>query len=543
MPNTPMNERNIMYFPMQSVQIGTDEQGDPIYDNAADAEILQKLRQREIKDGVYPDDSTYLQVMSNNDMTVTVKAGYAHIQGVQVWMKEDVTLTVEDADLNVDRIDRVVLRLSMVDREVTLAIKKGDTSLTRIAGQVWELGLADLHVAKNNAVITQAEIDELRQSPTACGVVSGLMQVDTSTIFNQYLTWWEQQQDTTGYLTVPGEYPALDTVTKTVLGAINEVNSKKLQYVRYLTSSDDLNSFSEEGIFISAAAAATARNFPTNNDGILLNIFNGGYPYQIYLTTYPELYFRHKMPDNDWSNWSRTLSQNDVINNLTSGGITNLPLSANQGFALNSRLTSLEGSAVKTSGAQSIAGAKTFTSSPVFNGDPTIKKDLGKLYFHTPNAINGSMIFYNATDSVNADFIFGSDAAFKFRNYGNSAYVAINASAFTVGSSYRWKDNINPFTDEDARKLLNIELKTFTYKPEFSDDGGKIHMGVIAEQIAELFPDAVTFDEDGLPAGVDYSKLVVPCIGMIQQQQHKIDAMTALLVSKGLVTQAEIDNL
>lgn len=493
MLSTPMNERNIAYFPMQSTQIGTDEQGDLIYDNAADADILQNMRQREIKDGVYPDVSTYLQVMSNSDMTITVMAGYAHVQGIQVWVKEDTTLTVEDADLLVDRVDRVVLRLSLVDREVTLAVKKGDISLTRITGQTWELGLADLAVAKNNAIITQAEITDLRLNTTACGIVSGLMQVDTESIFNQYMTWWETQQDTTGYLTVNGDNPSLNTVSKKVLGAINEVK----------VSNDE----------------------------------------KVKIT--------------------------DIVNTLTNTSVDK-PLSAAQGKALND-------STVKTTGNQSIAGTKTFDTGITMGGQGTIpiywgtnfikKTDEDRLGIYSTNGVDilataggyhalravayylsaqGSRIGINGANLG----LFSNSAVVEVLNTAGSAYGTIIAAAHTIGSSNRWKDNINPFTNEESQKLLQIELKTFSYKSEYSDDGGKVHMGVIAEQIAELFPDAVTLDTDGLPSGVDYSKLVIPCIGMIQQQQKEIEElrtltgrMEALLVSKGILTQDEIDSL
>lgn len=518
MADIPMNERNIVYFPMQSVQIDTDEQGNPIYDNAADAEILQKLRQREIKDGVYPDDSTYLQVMSNNDMTVTVKAGYAHIQGVQVWMKEDVILTVEDADLNVDRIDRVALRLSLVEREVTLIIKKDSTSLTRIAGQVWELGLADLHVAKNNAEITQAEIDDLRPSPTACGVVSGLMQVDTSTIFNQYMTWWETQQNTAGYLTVDGDNSSLSTTSKKVLGAINELNEKKPtingDYGRSIHLNDGVHEYL---IYASPASNVLYIGMVNSNGGFIgdvISIGEGGDSNLVF------------------DSGNQAISG---VKTFSSFPVTPSAVPSSNYQVANKKY--IDDNCVKLTGDQTVGGTKTFT------GDAVLQKNLPKITFKTQNGTYNVAFYYNATDSTNADFNFLCDAPFRFRNWANSAYVAINASAFTVGSSYRWKDNINPFADAESRKLLDIELKTFSYKPEFSDDGGKIHMGVIAEQIAELFPDAVTFDEDGLPAGVDYSKLVVPCIGMIQQQQRKIDALTDLLISKGILTQEEIDNL
>lgn len=105
-----------------------------------------------------------------------------------------------------------------------------------------------------------------------------------------------------------------------------------------------------------------------------------------------------------------------------------------------------------------------------------------------------------------------------------TTFAPVNASAFTVGSSVRFKDIISGFTREQSAGLLDIDLINFRYKPERGDDGKK-HMGVKAEQVYELFPDAVTLDEEELPSGVDYSKLVVPCIGMIQQMEKRISKL------------------
>ncbi len=563
MADIPMNERNIVYFPMQSVQIDTDEQGNPIYDNAADAEILQKLRQREIKDGVYPDDSTYLQVMSNNDMTVTVKAGYAHIQGVQVWIKEDVILVVEDANVLVDRIDRVVLRLSLVDREVTLAIKKGDTSLTRIAGQTWELGLADLAAAKNNAVITQSEITDLRLNPSLCGIVSGLMQVDTKTIFNQYMDWWERQQDTIGYLTVD-DYSSLLTTNKKVLGAINELSDEKINYVDI---ANVLNSTATNKP-LSAAMGKALQDSKINYSDIanVLNSTAANKPLSAAMGK--------ALQDNK-------INYTDVINDFSHTD-TNKPISAAQGKWLYDNT-------LKRAGSQTLGGDLAIGG--WLNAEQSRLKStyIGTLDNQAFIAMNGIRTLglsadcveilnvarngYSMLKCIETNYGSGlgiynsggilvlqgglpniyamSDGGFVVTNSANNAYRPILASAFNVGSSYRFKDNINPFTDAASEKLLNIELKTFTYKKDYNDDGEKIHMGVIAEQIADLFPDAISLDENGEANAVDYSKLVIPCIGMIQQlnkriaeykkNSEKFDKIADLFVEKGLLTQTEIE--
>lgn len=189
----------------------------------------------------------------------------------------------------------------------------------------------------------------------------------------------------------------------------------------------------------------------------------------------------------------------------------------------------IDDTSVKLTGDQTITGTKTF------NADQRLSN--GRRFYTGSGTARG--IGENGPGVVG---VF-ADTSLQVLNTTGAAFKPVLASAFTQSSSYRWKNNINPFSDEKARKLMDIELKTFTYKPEFNDDGGAVHMGVIAEQIVDLFPDAVTLDDEGLPSGVDYSKLVVPCIGMIQRQQNKIDALTALMVDKGLISQEEIDGL
>ena len=194
-----MSELNIISFPMKAAAIGNTQCGNPIYFSDDATNVIQKQSQREAADGIYADNSTYLQPLSNGNMTVTVKAGYAHIQGVQIWVKSDETFAVEAAGTT-DRVDRIVLRLSIPEKNVVLAIKKADTSLTRVAGQTWELGLADITVAANAMIIDEDDITDLRVDKTACGFIYG-------------------------DLTVDDEYESLNTQNKKVLGAINELHS------------------------------------------------------------------------------------------------------------------------------------------------------------------------------------------------------------------------------------------------------------------------------------------------------------------------------
>jgi len=149
-----------------------------------------------IGNGVFPNPSDNLQIVANNDMTVTVKAGIAWIDGYIMINDSDYILNIDPADGILDRKDRVVARWDALDREIRVEVKKGELSSSPTApslqrdADAHELGLADISIAKGSIEIRQANIVDLRLNKNYCGIVHGLIeQVDTTTLFNQYQAW------------------------------------------------------------------------------------------------------------------------------------------------------------------------------------------------------------------------------------------------------------------------------------------------------------------------------------------------------------------
>lgn len=149
-----------------------------------------------ISNGIYPNPSTQCQVLANNDMTVTLKPGNAYINGYKYINDSDKSLSIETADGVLKRIDRIVLRYTVLDREIKSYVKKGTFASSPIApslqrdADMWELGVADIYVANGAVSISQANITDLRLNNTYCGIVHGVIdQVDTTTIFNQFQAW------------------------------------------------------------------------------------------------------------------------------------------------------------------------------------------------------------------------------------------------------------------------------------------------------------------------------------------------------------------
>ncbi|OFV69392.1 hypothetical protein [Acetobacterium wieringae] len=150
-----------------------------------------------ISNGIYPNPSTQCQVLANNDMTVTLKPGNAYINGYRYKNDSDKSLTIETADGVLKRIDRIVLRYTVLDREIKSYVKKGAFASTPVApslqrdADMWELGVADIYVSNGAVSISQANITDLRLNNNYCGIVHGVIdQVDTTTIFNQFQAWY-----------------------------------------------------------------------------------------------------------------------------------------------------------------------------------------------------------------------------------------------------------------------------------------------------------------------------------------------------------------
>ena len=81
-----------------------------------------------IGNGVFPNPSTNLQVISSDNMSVIVRPGRAWINGYILINDDDYILNIDPADGILNRIDRVVARYDVVDREIRLEVKKGSFS-------------------------------------------------------------------------------------------------------------------------------------------------------------------------------------------------------------------------------------------------------------------------------------------------------------------------------------------------------------------------------------------------------------------------------
>ena len=120
-----------------------------------------------------------LQVVANGDMTLTVRTGTGLIGGKIKIFEENTTLTLGVASGTLNRIDSVVLRRDDEARDFSIAIVKGSPAENPVApgltrsGNIYELKLADVTVAKGVAAVTQASVKDTRADDRVCGWVIG----------------------------------------------------------------------------------------------------------------------------------------------------------------------------------------------------------------------------------------------------------------------------------------------------------------------------------------------------------------------------------
>ena len=176
-------------------------QYDRVYDAAEFAQYFSLL----IKNGVFPDPSTNLQVKASSptaNMNVNIEAGYGWINGY--WAKNDspYTLTIQPAHGSLNRIDAVVLRWVSSTRSMEFDVLTGTPNaspqipnLTRTV-EIYELMLASITVANGATSIAQASITDKRPDSSVCGWVTSLIEnIDTTDLFAQFEdafeTWFD----------------------------------------------------------------------------------------------------------------------------------------------------------------------------------------------------------------------------------------------------------------------------------------------------------------------------------------------------------------
>lgn len=153
----------------------------------------------------------------------------------------------------------------------------------------------------------------------------------------------------------------------------------------------------------------------------------------------------------------------------------------------------------------------------------------GFMTIHTPRSIS----FIDGGSGGTTGIISGDGDSYLLHNLGigtsgtgNILTIAPNteadpiADAWTTYSSRRWKKNIKTI-DNAIDKVERLRGVTFDWKAD-----GKHDIGLIAEEVGQVFPEVVAYEKNGIDAkSVDYARLVSVLIEAVKEQQKTISGL------------------
>ncbi|MGA2197181.1 MAG: tail fiber domain-containing protein, partial [Bryobacteraceae bacterium] len=94
-----------------------------------------------------------------------------------------------------------------------------------------------------------------------------------------------------------------------------------------------------------------------------------------------------------------------------------------------------------------------------------------------------------------------------------------NGQLGTISSSRRFKEDIQDMGDVSSG-LMRLRPVTYRYKQPYADGTKPLDYGLIAEEVAEVYPDLVVTNKEGQVETVQYQKLTPMLLNEVQKQSR-----------------------
>ncbi len=113
---------------------------------------------------------------------------------------------------------------------------------------------------------------------------------------------------------------------------------------------------------------------------------------------------------------------------------------------------------------------------------------------------------------------------------GATVVIDANGQLGVSSSSRRYKEDIHPMSDSSNR-LMQLEPVTFRYKQTASDGSHDLQYGLIAEQVAAVYPELAVYGKDGQVETVQYQQLPAMLLNEIQKQHKTIEDLESRIAA------------
>lgn len=144
-----------------------------------------------------------LQVIVSEGMNIIVSSGDANINGYRYTNDSEKSITIANADGVLNRIDNIVVRLDIPNRQITTEIVTGDFAESAVAPNltrgtsIYDLRIAKISVPAGTTEITEDLITDCRFDDDDCGnVICAVENPDFTSILKQYEAIWNSLIET-----------------------------------------------------------------------------------------------------------------------------------------------------------------------------------------------------------------------------------------------------------------------------------------------------------------------------------------------------------
>ena len=245
--------------------------------------------------------------------------------------------------------------------------------------------------------------------------------------------------------------------------------------------------------------------------------------------------------NNTASGYLALLENTTGFNNTASG----LQALLNNNIGNHNTATGVSALALNTIGNRNTAtGASALFRND--SGDDNTATGLGALKAKTTGDFNIALGFGAGLNLTTGDknIYIGNDGVAVESNRIRIGNVTDHTHAFIAGvpivapSSKRFKENIHDM-GEATTNLMRLRPVTFRYKKEYDAGDGQLQYGLIAEEVAEVYPELVVYDDQGRVKTVLHQQLSGMLLNELQKQHWQVQELTERLTRMEQVLTAQ----
>jgi hypothetical protein len=227
------------------------------------------------------------------------------------------------------------------------------------------------------------------------------------------------------------------------------------------------------------------------------------------------------MPSNTTGSANTVVGVNVLNLNTTGGSNTAVGFMALFGNGTGNNNTTVGANSMSntTSGSNNIA-LGYLAGRNITSGSNNI--DIGT----SPSSNESNTIRIGTTGTQTAAFLAGVNGVTV--SSGSAVFIDSAGKLGTITSSLRFKEDVADMADaSDA--LMQLRPVTFHYKAGVDDGSRLLQYGLVAEEVAKVYPDLVQYDDKGKPFTVRYHAINAMLLNELQKQHGTIEEQKAQL--------------